>query len=74
MEFSSAISSYEKAIAAGTQQQDVHYRLGQAWQHTGETAKARREFDLYEQLRKTSAAETERERHQIQQFVFALRQ
>jgi tetratricopeptide (TPR) repeat protein len=74
MDFPRAIAAYQKAIDAGAQREDVHYRLAQAWQHTGETEKARKEFDLYEQLRKTSAAEVERERKEIQQFVFSLRQ
>jgi tetratricopeptide (TPR) repeat protein len=73
MDFSNAISAYQEAIEAGTRLQEVHYRLGQALQQTGERLKARKEFDLYEQLRETSAAEVERERSGIQQFVFALR-
>ena len=74
IDFPGAIAAYQKAIAGGTQEPEVHYRLGQAYQKTGETLKARQEFDLYEQLRKTAAAQEERERSEIQQFVFTLRQ
>ena len=72
-EFPDAIDAYQEAIRTGTQHEEAHYRLGQAYQRIGEPAKARSEFALYDQLRKTAAAEEERERSQIQQFVFTLR-
>lgn len=74
LDFAAAIAAYQRAIEAGTQREEAHYRLGQAYQRTGETVKAREEFDLYEKLRKTAAEEEERERSEIQQFVFTLRQ
>jgi tetratricopeptide (TPR) repeat protein len=70
-DFPKAIAAYQKAIEAGTG--DAHYRLAQAYQRSGEPVKARKEFDLYEQFRRTSAAEEERKRNEIQQFVFRLR-
>jgi tetratricopeptide (TPR) repeat protein len=70
-DFPKAIASFQQAIEAGTG--DAHYRLAQAYQRSGEAMKARKEFDLYEQFRKTSAAEEERKRNEIQQFVFRLR-
>jgi tetratricopeptide (TPR) repeat protein len=73
-EFPDAIAAFQKAITTGTQHEEAHYRLGQAYQHSGESVKARSEFALYDQLRKTAEAEEERERSQIQQFVFTLRQ
>jgi tetratricopeptide (TPR) repeat protein len=73
-EFPEAIAAFQRAIETGTQREEVHYRLGQAYQRIGESAKARSEFALYDELRKTAAAEEERERSQIQQFVFTLRQ
>jgi tetratricopeptide (TPR) repeat protein len=69
-----AIAAYQKAIETGTQHEESHYRLGQVYQRIGEAVKARSEFALYDQLRKTAAAEEERERGQIQNFVFTLRQ
>jgi hypothetical protein len=69
-----AISSYQKAIDTGTVRGEAHYRLAQSYQRAGEKAKARKEFDLYELLRKAAAVEEERKRNEIQQFVFALRE
>jgi tetratricopeptide (TPR) repeat protein len=73
-DFPDAITAYQKAIETRTQHEEAHYRLGQAYQQIGESVKARSEFALYDRLRKTAAAEEERERSQIQQFVFTLRQ
>jgi tetratricopeptide (TPR) repeat protein len=69
-----AIAAYQRAIETGTQHQEAHYRLGQAYQRSGDAAKARSEFALYDQLRKSAAADEERERSQIQNFIFTLRQ
>ena len=73
-QFPDAIAAYRESIKTGTQHEEAHYRLGQAYQRIGDPAKARSEFALYDQLRKTSAAEEEQERSQIQSFVFMLRQ
>jgi Tfp pilus assembly protein PilF len=72
-DFPKAVAAYRKAIDVGTQMDQAHYRLAQAYQRMGDTLRARKEFDLYEQLSKASAARTERERSEIQQFVFTLR-
>jgi len=68
-----AISAYQSAIAASPQLEETHYRLAMAYRKTGENDKAQKELDLYQQLRKQSADALERERTQIQQFVFELR-
>jgi tetratricopeptide (TPR) repeat protein len=73
-EFHDAIAAYQEAIRTGTQHDESHYRLGQAYQRIGESVKARSEFALYDRLHKTAAVEEEQERNQIQQFVFTLRQ
>lgn len=73
LDFRKAIPCYQRAISAGTQLVEAHYRLAQAYQRTGEKLKARQEFDLYEQFVKSSAALEERQRNEVQQFVFALR-
>jgi tetratricopeptide (TPR) repeat protein len=68
-----AISAYQSAIAASPQLEETHYRLSLAYRKTGETDKARKELDLYQQLQKQSAQQWERERAEIQQFVFELK-
>jgi len=72
-DFSSAISSYQRAIEVSPGLEETHYRLAQAYRHTGEASKARSELRLYAQLSKERAEEVERDRHEIQQFVYTLR-
>jgi tetratricopeptide (TPR) repeat protein len=68
-----AISAYQSAIAASPQLEQAHYRLAMAYRKTGEAAKAQREIELYQQLSQQSAQALERERAEIQQFVFELK-
>jgi tetratricopeptide (TPR) repeat protein len=72
-DFSQAISDYQKAIAASPRLEEAHYRLAQAYRRNGEQSKAQQELQLYNQLSKQTAEEVERERHEVQQFVYTLR-
>jgi tetratricopeptide (TPR) repeat protein len=68
-----AIAAYQSAIAASPQMEEAHYRLAMAYRKTGETDKARKELELYKELSRQSAQQFERERAEIQQFVFELK-
>lgn len=68
-----AISAYQSAIEATPPMEEAHYRLAQAYRKTGETGKAQKELELYQQLSQQSAQKLERERGEIQQFVFELK-
>jgi len=70
---SKAISAYQKAIEASPRLEEAHYRLAQAYRRAGEGPKAQQELQLYEQIRKETAGEVERQRREIQQFVYTLR-
>jgi len=72
-DFPKAISAYQKAIEANPQLEEAHYRLAQAYRRTGERLKAQEELQLYEQISKETAQQVERERREIQQFVYTLR-
>ena len=72
-DFSEAIAAYQQAIEATPRLEDAHYRLAQAYRQAGETAKAQAELQLYAQISKEQAEETERQRHELQQFVYELR-
>jgi tetratricopeptide (TPR) repeat protein len=72
-DFPKAIAAYQQAIEADPQMEEPHYRLAQIYRRVGEKARAQQELQLYEQLQKKKAEQSERERHEIQQFVFALR-
>ena len=72
-DFHNAIAAYRKAIEVSPLLEEAHYRLAQAYGQTGEKLNAQKELEIFNQLSRKSAAEIERERGEIQQFVFALR-
>ena len=70
---SKAIAAYQKAINADPRLKEAHYRLARAYSREGEKSKARTEFQLYRQLSKKAEEDAERERREIQQFVYTMR-
>jgi len=72
-DFPKAIAAYQKAIEVNPRLEEAHYRLAQAYRQTGEKLQAEKEIQLYEQLSRQTAGEVDRERHDIKQFVYTLR-
>ena len=72
-EFQRAVSTYQKAIAANPAGDEAHYRLGLAYKKNGDEAKAQHEFEEYKELDKIEAAAIERQRRELRQFVFVLK-
>ncbi len=68
-----AISAYQSAIAASPQLEEAHYRLAMAYRKLGDKEKEQQELDIYQQLSRRSAQEFEKERSEIQQFVFEMK-
>jgi tetratricopeptide (TPR) repeat protein len=68
-----AIADYQKAISIDSRSQDAHLRLAQAYRRIGDNDKAKAEIETYEALAKESEVRAERERHEIPQFVYTLR-
>ena len=68
-----AISSYERAIEASPRLEQAHYRLAQAYRQAGQAVNAQKEMKTYEQISKETAEQVVRERRDIQQFVYTLR-
>lgn len=71
--FSSAIAAYQRAIQVAPELAEAHYRLARAYRQAGETSKAQAELQVYETISKEKADETKRERHELRQFVYQLR-
>ena len=71
---SKAVSAYLEAIAANPGLVAAHYRLAQAYSRSGEKSKAQAELQIYNQLSKKTAEEADRQRREIQQFVYTLRE
>jgi tetratricopeptide (TPR) repeat protein len=72
-DFSKAIAAYQKAIEVSPRLEEGHYRLAQVYRQTGEKLQAEKEIQIYEQTAKENAGEMDRERHDIKQFVYTLR-
>jgi hypothetical protein len=53
--------------------EEAHYRLAQVYRRAGDAAKAETELQIYDRIAKESAQKAERERHEIRQFVYTLR-
>ena len=72
-DYPNAISEYQKAIQNDPQSEEAHFRLGQAYRQTGDLEKSKEELRIHQQLAQESAKQVERERHEIRQFVYTLR-
>jgi len=48
----------------------AHYRLGQDYVHVGQKGRAQAEFEVYQKLRAQHLAEVDKERAEVQQFVY----
>lgn len=68
-QFDKAIGYYLKAIEVNPQLSEAHYHLGMVYDRTGERSKARQEFDLHDRIEKEQAAEVERKRREVKQFL-----
>ncbi len=70
--FDDAIRQYKQALAINPENATIHYRLGQAFAHAGESDRAQQEFAEFERLHKLELAETNKQSSQIQQFVYSM--
>jgi tetratricopeptide (TPR) repeat protein len=70
-EYARSIPEYVRALELNPNLPDAHYRLGQDYVHTGKKDLAQREFDVYEKLRAQHLAEVDKERAEVQQFVYS---
>lgn len=68
-----AISQYERAIEADPQLPEAHYRLAQAYRLNGDEDKAKAELNVYQVMTRQATEREARERQQIRQFVYTLR-
>jgi len=72
-DFEQAIRGYKKAIEINPNLGEAHRQLGLAYQRTGEKAMAQQEFRAYERVEKTEAADLERQRRELRQFLIILK-
>jgi tetratricopeptide (TPR) repeat protein len=70
-EYAKSIPEYQRALELNPNLPDAHYRLGQDYVHTGDKDRAQAEFDVYQRLRANHLAEVDKERAEVQQFVYS---
>ncbi len=73
-EYAKSIPEYESALKLNPNLPDAHYRLGQDFVHTGLKDRAQEEFDVYQRLRAEHLAEVDKERAEVQQFVYSAKE
>ncbi len=70
-DYPSAIPLYTNAVDASPQLTEAWYRLGIAYDRTGRLDKAREAFAQHDRIEKQQAAEVDRQRREIKQFVIS---
>ena len=69
--YAESIPEYEQALNGSSKPADAHYRLAQAYVHTGQKDKAQEQFQVYQQLRAQHLAELDKQIADIRQFVYS---
>jgi tetratricopeptide (TPR) repeat protein len=69
-QYEKSIPEYERALQLSPDLSDAHYRLGQDFVHVGQKDRAQSEFDIYQKLRAQHLADLDKERAEVQQFVY----
>ena len=71
---SAAIAAFEKAIETSPLPDEAHYRLAEIYRQIGDAERARKEMALYNLTSQEKSKQAEAQRHEIQQFVYTLRE
>ena len=69
--YNDSIVEYERALELNPALSDAHYRLGTDYVHVGKKESAEKEFAVYQKLRADHLAEVQKERDEVQQFVYS---
>jgi tetratricopeptide (TPR) repeat protein len=70
-EYEKSIPELERAIQLDQNLPDAHYRLATDYVHAGQKEKAQAEFAIYQKQRAEHMAELDKERAEVQQFVYS---
>jgi tetratricopeptide (TPR) repeat protein len=69
--YDKSIPQYVRALELNQNLPDAHYRLGQDYIHTGRKDQAQAEFAIYQKQRAEHMAVIDKEKADVQQFVYA---
>ena len=70
-EYAQSLPEYQRALDLDPNLSDAHYRLGQYYVHAGQKDRAQQEFDIYQKLQAQHLAAIDKERAEVQQFVYS---
>ena len=70
-QYEKSIPEYVRAIELNPNLSDAHYRLATDYVHLGQKDQAQKEFAVYQKLRAEHLAEVDKERAEVQQFVYS---
>jgi tetratricopeptide (TPR) repeat protein len=70
-QYEKSIPEYVRALELNPNLPEAHYRLGTDYVHVGQKDRAQNEFDVYQKLRAQHMAELDKERAEVQQFVYS---
>jgi len=69
--YTKSIPQYVRALQLNPNLADAHYRLGTDYVHVGQKDDAQKEFAVYQKLRAEHLSEVDKERAEVQQFVYS---
>jgi tetratricopeptide (TPR) repeat protein len=72
-QYAAAVPEYQKALRLAPNVPDAHFRLGQAYVHLGKEDLAEKEFQIHKQLYEQHLADVDKQRSEIQQFVYSMK-
>ncbi|HEY3988098.1 MAG TPA: tetratricopeptide repeat protein [Acidobacteriaceae bacterium] len=70
-EYAKSFPEYTRALELDPNLPDAHYRLGQYYVRAGQKDRAQQEFQIFQQLQAHHLAEVDKERAEVQQFVYS---
>jgi tetratricopeptide (TPR) repeat protein len=72
-QYAEAVPEYKEALRLSPNVPDAHFRLGQAYVHLGEKDLGEKELQIHRQLYEQHLAEVDKQRTEIQQFVYSMK-
>lgn len=70
-QYDKSIAEYVRALQLNPNLSDAHYRLATDYVHAGQKDRAQSEFQIYQKLRTQHMAEIDKEKADVQQFVYS---
>ena len=69
--YAESIPEYIRALSLNPDLPNAHYRLGTDYVHMGQKEQAQAEFTVYQKLRAQHLADVDKERAEVQQFIYS---